>query len=178
MNGKKIGILIAVLASLSMLVVPVSVSAVATHTLTATPSTAAWGDTEYISMAVSGAYWNGTAYCNLTDPNGNVVHLGGVALTGVTTAATLHYANWTYMPNIAGTWNVTVEFHKTSGSGSFATHYTSFDQERTMISVARDINAWSGVILYAIVGFLLIGMLVMLAMSVANKTGGRGGKVE
>ena len=174
MNGKKIGILIAALVSLTMLVLPASVSAVATHTLTATPSTVAWGSTEYISMAVSGAYWNGTAYCNLTDPNGNVVHLGGVAITGVTTADTLHYANWTYMPNVAGTWNVTVEFHRDSGSGTFATHWTTFDQERTMVSVARDLNVWSGLILYVVAVLAVIILLVIMVSKVAD----RGKKVD
>ena len=175
MKGKKLGIMIVALVSLSMLVLPASVSAVATHVLTVTPSTVAWGETVYISMAVSGAYWNGTAYCNLTDPNGNIVHLGGVAVTGVTTAATVHYANWSDIPNVPGTWNVTVDMVKTSGSGTFADHYGSFTQERTMISVARNINELGPVILYIAIVLVL---LVTLMIVVSRVSGERGGKAK
>ena len=174
MKGKKIGILIAVLASLSMLAIPASVSAGAAYTLTATPTTAAWGDTEYISIAVHGVYWNGTATCTLTDPNGNDVGLGDVALTGVTPAATEHYANWTYMPNVPGTWTVTIEFTRTSGSGTLTTQTGSFDQERTMISVARDLNVWSGLILYVVAVLAVIILLVIMVSKVAD----RGKKVD
>jgi len=175
MKGKKIGILIVALMALSAFVLPASVSAVATYTHTNNPATVAWGQTEYISMAISGAYWNGTVWCNLTSPTGGIDHLGGVSVLLVTPAATLHYANWTIIPDEVGTWTVTYEFQRASGSGTFATHTSSFDQERTMIGVARDINAWSGVLLYLVVGVLLIALLLIMVSRVSDRTGKKGG---
>jgi hypothetical protein len=78
------------------------------------------------------------------------------------------------MPNVAGTWNVTVEFHRDSGSGTFATHWTTFDQERTMVSVARDLNVWSGLILYVVAVLAVIILLVIMVSKVAD----RGKKVD
>lgn len=174
MEGKKIAILAISLMALSAFILPASVSATQTDVLTATPSTVAWEGTVYISMAVHGAYWNGTAWCNVTDSNGHVNHLGGIALTGVT-LINYKYANWSYMPDVPGAWNVTVQFQKTSGSGTFATHYTSFTQERTMISVARNINDLGPVILYIAIVLVL---LILLMVVVTRVSGERGGKVK
>lgn len=175
MKGKKIGILIVALMALSAFVLPATVSAAAIHELTAAPATAAWGDTERISFVTNETDWDGIAWCNLTDPNGDTAYLGGLALT-VTVAATLVYANWSYIPNVPGTWTVTVEFQKTGGAGTIATHTTTFDQERTMISVARDINAYSAVLLYLVVGVLLIALLLIMVSKVADRTGKSGKK--
>ena len=171
MKGKKIGILIIALMALSAFALPATVSAVATHTLTATPATAAWGDTEYITMVAAQNDWNGTAWCNLTDPNGDIAYLGGVACNAWAFTYT-----WTYIPNIPGTWTVTVQFQKAAGAGAMVTHTTTFDQERTMISVARDINAYSAVLLYLVTGVLLIALLVIVVSKVSDRTGKTGGK--
>ena len=175
MKRKNIGILIVSLMALTALVLPTSVSAAAIHELTATPTTAAWGDTERISFVTNATEWVGTAYCNLTDPNGDVAYLGGVALT-VTVADALVYANWSYIPNVPGTWTVTVEFHKDSGAGTIATHTTTFEQERTMISVARNINAYSAILLYLVVGVLLIALILIMVSRVSDRTGSKGKK--
>lgn len=169
MKGKKIGILIVSLMALSAFVLPASVQAVATHTLTATPATVAWGQTEYITMVAAQNDWNGTAWCNLTDPNGDVAHLGGVACNAWNFTHT-----WTYIPNVPGTWTVTVQFQKTAGAATMATHTTTFEQERTMVSVRDSINAYSGVLLYLISGVLLIALVLIMAVKVADRTGKKG----
>lgn len=166
MKGKKIGILVVALMALSAFALPATVSAVATHTLAATPATAAWGDTEYITMVAAQNDWNGTAWCNLTDPNGDVAHLGGVACNAWAFTHT-----WTYIPNIPGTWTVTVEFQKATGVATMATHTTTFAQERTMVSVARETNAWGQIILYLITGLLLIALLIIMVSKVSDRTG-------
>ena len=177
MEGKKIGVLIAVLALASICALPSLTSAVATNSLTITPTGDHWGQTVYISKAISGAYWNGTMYCNLTDPTGNVVHLGGVVVNGVTLAATLHYANWSYLPDVAGTWSVNVTGAKVTGTTVAAWHYqtSSFTQERSMQGVASNINDLSPVILYIAIVLVLF---VTLMIVVTRVSGERGGKKE
>ena len=176
MKGRKIAILIGTLVSLSMLVLPASVSAVATHTLTATPSTVAWGATEYISLDTGGTNWTGTVYCNVTDPNGVVYYLPTQHLIG--DQYTHNYNNWSLMPNVPGAWSVSLGFKKTSGSVASATigaHTATFTQERTMISVARNINELGPVILYIAIVLVL---LVTLMIAVSRVSGERGGKAK
>jgi len=178
MKGKKIGIFIGVMSVL-MSMLALNASAGISHDVTATPSVAAWGDTVYISFNVkpnSTGTWVGNAYCNLTSPTGTVAHLGAVALNVASTELT-YYANWSYIPDEVGTWTVAIDMVKTSGTLTIADHSTTFDQERTMVSITRNINAWSGVLLYLIVGVLLIALLVIMVSKVVDRTGGKKGGV-
>jgi len=177
MKGKKIGIFIGVMSAL-MSMLALNASAGILHDVTATPSVVAWGETVYISFNVkpnSTGTWVGSAYCNLTSPTGTVAHLGAVALNVASTELT-YYANWSYIPNEPGTWTVAIDMVRTSGTLTIGDHSTTFAQERTMISVARDINAYSGVLLYLAVGVLLISMLVIVVSKVSDRAGKTGGK--
>jgi hypothetical protein len=172
MKGKKIGVLIGVLSVL-MPMLAMNTSAAIAHEVTATPATVAWGDTVYISFYVSPnstGTWVGNAYCNLTSPTGTVVHLGAVALNVASTELT-YYANWSYIPDEVGTWTVAIDMVKTSGTLTILDHSTTFEQERTMVSVTRNINAWSAVLLYLVVGILLIALLVIMVSKVTGRTG-------
>lgn len=169
MKGRKIAVIIGALVSLSMLVLPASVSAVATHTLTTTPTTAAWGQTVYISLDTGGTNWTGHASCNVSDPNGNVRNLGPEDLIG--DLKTHNYNNWSLIPDVPGVWSVSVTFYKISGSATILTHTATFTQERTMVSVARDLNIWTGLILYVFVGILLIALLLIVVVKVGDRSG-------
>lgn len=178
MKGKKIGILVGVMGVL-MSMMAMNASAAIVHDVTATPATVAWGETVRISFYVSPnstGTWVGDVYCNLTSPSGAVVPLGAVALT-VDSDETTDYANWSYIPNEPGTWTVAANPVKTSGTLTILDHNTTFAQERTMVSVARGINAWSEILLYIIVGVLLIALLVIMVSKVTDRTGGKKGGI-
>jgi len=172
MNRKTIGAFVGVMI-LCMSMLGLNASAEISHDVTATPSVAAWGDTVYISFNVkpnSTGTWVGTAYCNLTSPTGAVEHLGAVALNIASTELT-YYANWSFIPDEVGTWTVDIDMVRTSGTLTIGDHNTTFDQERTMISITRNINAWTAVLLYMIAGVLLISLLLIMAVKVTDKTG-------
>ncbi len=124
---------------------------------TTTPSTVKWTEsiTLKLNISINGGWiwWNGTVYCNITDPTGikYTVDSDSVALSSSTTKAWYNYSVVPSNHGTSGTWNVTWDFVKTSGNGTLLDKYASFTLEQYSGYWSRTLNSFSALVFLAII---------------------------
>lgn len=170
MRGRKIGVIVAVVALLGMFAIPSIVSAAVTHSGSCTPSAVKWDQDVAISFVANsgaaGGWWNGTVYLVLRSPSGNSYNVSGITLT-LANADANKYCNWSYDPSEAGYWNVTFNTAKASSSGiEVPDHWSSFTVERSGVWLNRTVQDWTNLVWMIFV----IGAILLILVVVMNRT--------